>query len=151
MNYKNVIFQFLAGLFLMLGIKQFFIFADLNLLELISSLGKENFAYFADKSDRLGVVNKLQGLINAKIILGFIAILINYVILFILAYKRKLNWNISIIITIILGILHYFNIIQLSPISFVKINLVAAYLIPAFIVFILSVLFYYLSFKTSRN
>ena len=151
MNYKNVIFQFLAGLFLMLGIKQFFIFADLNLLELISSLGKENFAYFADKSDRLGVVNKLQGLINAKIILGFIAILINYVILFILAYKRKLNWNISIIITIILGILHYFNIIQLSPISFVKINLVAAYLIPAFIVFIVSVLFYYLSFKTSRN
>jgi hypothetical protein len=151
MNYKNTFFQFLAGLFLMLGIKQFFIFADLNLLELISSLGKENFAYFADKSDRLGVVNKLQGLINAKIILGFIAILINYIILFILAYKRKLNWNISIVITVILGILHYFNILQLSPISFVKINLVAAYLIPAFVVFILSVLFYYLSFKTSRN
>lgn len=151
MNYKNIFFQFLAGLFFVLGLKQFFIFADLNLLELISSLGKDNFAYFADKSDRLGVVNKLQGLINAKIILGFIAILINYVILFILAYKRKLNWNISIVITIILGVLHYFNILQLVPISFVKINLVAAYLIPAFIVFTLSVLFYYLSFKTSRN
>ena len=151
MNYKNIIFQFLAGFCLVLGLKQFFIFADLNLLELISLLGKENFVYFVDKSDRLGVANKLQGLINAKIILGFIAILINYVILFILAYKRKLNWYISIVITIFLSVLHYFKLLQLAPISFVKINLVLAYLIPAFVVFIISVLFYYFSFKTSRN
>ena len=57
MNYKNIIFQFLAGFCLVLGLKQFFIFADLNLLELISLLGKENFVYFIDKSDRLGVAN----------------------------------------------------------------------------------------------
>lgn len=151
MNYKNIIFQFLAGLCLVLGFKQFFIFTNLDLLDLITSMGKESFVFLANKSDRLGISNQLQELVHAKIILGFIAIIINYIILFILAFKKKLNWNTSIIITLILGVLHYFNLLELSPISFIKINLIAAYIIPAIVVLSLSIWFYFMSFKTSSN
>lgn len=151
MNFKNIFFQFLAGLFLILGFKQFFIFGDLDLLELISSMGKESFAYLAEKSDKFGISNKLQQLVNLKIILGFVAIIINYVMLFIIAFKNKLSWNISLIITVILVVLHFFNLLNLPPISFVKMNLVAAYMSPAIISILLAGLFYYSSYKTSRN
>lgn len=151
MNYKNIILQFLAGLLLLLGLKQFFIFADLDLLELISTMGKESFAYFAGKSDKFGISTKLNVLINTKIIIGFVAIAINYFILFTIAYKKKLNWNISLIITIILSCIHFFKWIELQPISFMKMNLIAAYMIPAILVLIVSGVFYLLSFKTTSR
>ena len=151
MNYKNILFQFLAGLFLLLGIKQFFIFIELDLLDLIASMGKEAFAYYADKSDKFGISNKITRLVQAKIILGFVGIIINYFILFVIAFKKKLNWNISIVITAILAIIHYFNVVEVSPISFIKINLIAAYMIPAFLSLALAGLFYFLSFKTSSK
>ena len=151
MNYKNIIFQFLAGLCLMIGIKQFFIFVDLDLIELIASMGKESFAYYADKTDKFGISNKITNLVQAKAILGFIAIAINYFILFALAFKKRLNWNISLGITIVLIVLHFFKIFELSPISFIQINLVAAYLIPAIIALVFAGLFYLLSFRTSSK
>ena len=151
MNYKNIIYQFLAGLFLVIGIKQFFIFVHFDLIELIYTMGKENFTFLAEKSNQLGISNQLQELNNAKIILGFVGIIINYIILAIIAYKHKQSGNIAIAITCVLVVLHFFKLIDLSPLSFIKINLVAAFLLPAFFALILSTLFYYLSFKTSRN
>lgn len=150
-NYKNIFFQFLAGLSLLLALKQFFIFIELDLLDLIASMGKESFSYYADKSDKFGISNKLQRLVNAKIILGFVAITINYFILFILAFKKRLNWNISILITILLSLIHFFKVFELVPISFVKMNLIVAYMIPALITIILSFVFYILAFKTTSK
>ena len=150
-SYKNILFQFLAGLLLMLGIKQFFIFIELDLLDLIASMGKETFSYYADKTDKFGISNKLQRLVHAKIILGFIGIAINYFILFFIAYKKRLNWNISIGITIILCFIHFFKLFELAPISFMQMNLILAYLIPAFLTIIISVVFYLMSFKTTSK
>lgn len=151
MNFKNILFQFLAGLCLMLGFKQFFIFADLDLIELISSMGKESFTYFANKSDKFGISEKITRLLQAQIILGFVAILINYFVLFFIAFKRKLNWNISLVITILLCLIHYFKLIDGYVISFLPINLVAAYIIPAFIYLLLAGILYVFSFRTTSK
>ena len=121
------------------------------MLELISSMGKESFTFLAEKSNQLGITNQLQDLNNTKVILGFVAIIINYIILAVIAYKHRLNGNIAIAITCILVVLHFFKLIDLSPISMIKINLIAAYLTPAVIAIIISAFFYYLSIKTSRN
>lgn len=150
-NYKNIFFQFIAGLLLLLGIKQFFIFIDLELLDLIASMGKESFSYFADKTDKFGISNKLQQLVKAKIILGFIAIAINYFILFVLAYKNRLNWNISLLITVVLSLIHFFKLVEIPPISSLQINLILAYMLPAFLALILSIVFYFLAFKTTSK
>lgn len=135
----------------MLGVKQFFIFIELDLLDLIASMGKESFSYYAEKSDKFGISNKLQRLVNTKIILGFVAIFINYFILFALAFKKRINWNISFAITIILCLIHFFKLFEIGPISFLKINLVIAYMIPAFVAIILSVVFYLMAFKTTSK
>lgn len=135
----------------MLGFKQFFIFADLDLIELISTMGKESFAYFANKSDKFGISEKITRLLQTQLVLGFIAILINYFILFILAFKRKLNWNISLVITLILCLIHYFKLIDSYIISFMPINLITAYLIPAFIYLLLAGVLYVISFRTSSK
>ena len=135
----------------MLGIKQFFIFIELDLLDLIASMGKESFSYYADRTDKFGISNKLQRLVNTKIILGFVAITINYFILFLLAYKKRLNWNISILITVILSLIHFFKLFELAPISFIKINLIVAYILPAFIAIVLSIFFYSMAFKTTSK
>jgi len=149
MSYKNILFQFLAGLFLMLGIKQFFIFIELDLLDLIASMGKDSFTYYAEKTDRLGISNKIESLSQAKIILGYIAITINYCILFMLAYKKRLNWNISIVITGILSVIHFFKLFELAPISFMQMNLVLAFMIPALFSIIASIVFYFMANKTT--
>lgn len=150
-NYKNILYQFLAGLGLMVGFKQLFFLGNIELLELISSMGKESFAYFANKSDRFGISNALQKLIVIKIVLGFVAIGINYVILFLLAFKKRLNWNISFAITIILIAVHYFNWIELSPLSLGSLNLIVAYTIPVVLTFVASFIFYMLAFRTSSK
>ena len=151
MKYKNIIYQFLAGLCLMIGIKQFFIFVDLDLIELIAAMGKESFAYYADKTDKLGISSKITQLVQAKAILGYIAIAINYFILFTLAFKKRLNWNISLGVTIVLIVLHFFKIGELSPISFIQMHLVAAYIVPAIIALTLAGFLYLLSFRTSSK
>lgn len=150
-NLKSILFQFFAAILLIMGIKQFYIFIELDLLELITSLGKDNFAYFAEKSDKFGISNKLKRLIYFKIILGFIAVAINYLILFIIAYKKHLNWNISLGITIIVGVLHYFKFLEILPISIIKISLISAYIIPAIICIILSIICYLIAYKSSSN
>ncbi|WP_322970841.1 hypothetical protein [Faecalibacter sp. LW9] len=151
MKIKHIIFQFLAGLFLMLGSKQLYVLGNIELLELISSMGKESFAYFANKSDRFGISSALQKLIIFKIVLGFVAIGISYIILFVMAYKKRWNWNIPLIISIVLGIIHYLNWIQLSPISLFSKQLMIAYLLPVIVSFGLSGLFYWLSFRTTSK
>ena len=151
MNFKNILFQFCAGLFLLLGFKQFFIFTDLDLIELISNMGKESFAYFANKSDKFGISTKITRLLQTQLILGFVAIMINYLVLFAIAFKQKLNWNISIVITVILCLIHYFKLIDGYVISFLPINLVAAYMIPAFIYLLLAGVFYVLSFRSTSK
>lgn len=151
MNYRNILFQFLAGLSLLLGFKLFFIFVELDLIDLIASMGKESFAYYAEKTDKFGISNKIKRLSQAKIILGYVAIAINYIILFIMAYKKRFNWNISFVITIILILIHFFKWIEIAPISFIKMNLVVAYLIPAFLLLLLAGIFYLLSFRTSSK
>lgn len=150
MNYKSILFQFLAGLFLLFGLKQFFIFVDLDLLELIVSLGKENFTYYAEKTDKFGIATTLKHMATAKFILGFVAIIINYVVLFYHAFKSKQNWNISLVITIVLVIIHYFKWIEPFPIDAFQQQLVLAYLLPAFISIILSLVAYRMAFTTKR-
>ena len=135
----------------MLGIKQLFFLIEVDLLDLIASMGKESFSYYANKTDKFGISLKIRRLVQTKIILGFIAILINYIILFYIAYKNKLNWNISIIITVILCVVHYFNLVEISPISFMRLNIVLAYLLPVLFTLSIGVLFYLLSFKTSSK
>lgn len=150
MNFKSIIFQFLGGIFLLFGFKQFFIFVDLDLLELIVSLGKENFAYYAEKTDKFGIATKLKYFSNTKLILGFVAIIINYIILFYKAYKQKLNWNISLCITLVLALMHYFKWIEPFPIPIFQQQLILAFLIPAGLAFVLSIVAYRIAFTTKR-
>lgn len=150
-SYKNILFQFLAGLCLLLGCKQLFFLGNIELLELISSMGKESFTYFANKSDRFGISTQLQKLLQIKIILGFVAIGINYIILFVIAYKKKTDWNIPIIISFVLGLIHYFNWIEISPISIQSIALVGAYLIPIILLIVLAIAFYTITYRTSSK
>lgn len=148
-NYKNILFQLMAGFFLLMSLKQLYVFADVDLMELIASMGKESFAYYAEKSDKFGIASKLQNLINCKTILGYAAIAVNYVILFVMAFKRGWNWNTSLGITLILCVIHYLNWLEVGPIALVNLNLVATYIIPSIIGFILAGICYRLAFKSS--
>lgn len=48
-NIKIFAIQLVASVLLFLGIQQFYVLAELDLIELIHSMGKDNFAFWSEK------------------------------------------------------------------------------------------------------
>jgi len=75
-NIKIFAIQLVASVLLFLGIQQFYVLAELDLIELIHSMGKDNFAFLVRKSDEFGISEKLKHLATMKTILSFVGIMI---------------------------------------------------------------------------
>ena len=71
---RILMIQLVASCLLFLGIQQLYVLAEMDLIELIHSIGKDNFAYYVQKSDEFGISNQLKRLSTTKIILSIIGI-----------------------------------------------------------------------------
>lgn len=145
---KITFIQLIASILLFLGIQQFYVIVELDLIELIHSIGKDNFSYYVQKSDEFGISQKLKHLATVKMILSFIGIALGYVVCTIINYKRNLDWKIAVFVAIVCFIIFQFKIINL-PIHYISTkNLAVAYFVPATISIIFSFLLYFFSLRT---
>ncbi|WP_313579522.1 hypothetical protein [Chishuiella sp.] len=144
---KVILIQLIASVLLFLGIQQFYILSELDLIELVHSIGKENFAYYVQKSDEFGISSKLKHLSTVKLILSFIGIVLGYIVSSIINYKKNLDYKIAIVTTILCFVIYQSKIINL-PINYISTNnLVIAYFVPASISIVISFCLFFLSDK----
>jgi len=142
---KITLIQLIASVLLFLGIQQFYILSELDLIELVHSIGKENFAYYVQKSDEFGISSKLKHLSTVKLILSFIGIVLGYIVSSIINYKKNLDYKIAIVTTMLCFIIYQSKIINL-PINYISTNnLVIAYFVPASISIVISFCLFFLS------
>ena len=147
-NLKIASIQLIASILLFLGIQQFYVIVELDLIELIHSIGKDNFSYYVQKSDEFGISEKLKHLSTVKMILSFIGIALGYIVCSIINFKRQLDWKIAVLIALICFIIFQFKIINL-PIHYIATkNLAIAYFVPATISILLSFILYFFSLRT---
>lgn len=140
--------QLVASILLFLGIQQFYVIVELDLIELIHSIGKENFSYYVQKSDEFGINNKLQHLSTVKMILSFIGIALGYAVCSIINFRRNLDWKIAVFTAVVCFIIFQFKLINL-PIHYISTkNLAIAYFVPATISIFLSFILYFFSLRT---
>lgn len=146
-NFKIFAIQLVASILLFLGIQQFYVLAELDLIELIHSIGKENFSYYVQKSDQFGISNKLKHLSTIKMILSFVAIVLSYIICSVINHKKQLDWKMALFVVISCFVVYQFKIINL-PIHYISTkNLAIAYFVPASIAVFISFFLYYLSYR----
>ena len=146
-NLKILAIQLVASILLFLGIQQFYVLAELDLIELIHSIGKENFSYYVQKSDQFGISNKLKHLSTIKMILSFVAIVLSYIICSVINHKKQLDWKMALFVVISCFAVYQFKIINL-PIHYISTkNLAIAYFVPASIAVFISFFLYYLSYR----
>ncbi len=146
-NIKIFAIQLVASILLFLGIQQFYVLAELDLIELIHSMGKDNFAYLVKKSDEFGISEKLKHLATMKMILSFVGIVLAYVLCSVINHKRNYDWKIAVTIVVLCFLVFQFRFINL-PINFISTkNLVLAYFFPATFSILISSAFYFLSYK----
>ena len=93
--------QLVASVLLFLGIQQFYVLAELDLIELIHSMGKDNFAFLVRKSDEFGISEKLKHLATMKTILSFVGIVLAYILCSVINHKRNYDWKMSVIIVVL--------------------------------------------------
>lgn len=147
-NLKIASIQLIASILLFLGIQQFYVIVELDLIELIHSIGKDNFSYYVQKSDEFGISEKLKHLATVKMILSFIGIALGYIVCSIINFKGQLDWKIAVLIALICFIIFQFKIINL-PIHYIATkNLAIAYFVPATISILLSFILYFFSLRT---
>ncbi|WP_413532376.1 hypothetical protein [Empedobacter brevis] len=148
-NFNIIIFaiQLAASILLFLGIQQFYVLAELDLIELIHSMGKDNFAFLVRKSDEFGISEKLKHLHTMKTILSFVGIVFAYILCSVINYKRNYDWKIATTIVAICFLVFQFRLINL-PINFISTkNLVLSYFVPATFSILISFGLYFLSYK----
>lgn len=146
-NLKIFTLQLVASILLFLGIQQFYVLAELDLIELIHSMGKDNFAFLVRKSDEFGISAKLKHLATMKTILSFIGIVLAYILCSVINHKRNYNWKIAVIIVVICFLIYQFRLINL-PLNFIPTNnLALAYFVPATFSIVISFVLYFLSYK----
>ncbi|MFV0155736.1 hypothetical protein OBK28_03850 [Empedobacter falsenii] len=146
-NIKIFVLQLVASILLFLGIQQFYVLAELDLIELIHSMGKDNFAFLVRKSDEFGISEKLKHLAIMKSILSFVGIVLGYIVASIINHKRNYDWKISVVIVAVCFLVFQFKLIHL-PINFIQTNnLAIAYFVPATISVVISFLLYFFSYR----
>ncbi len=146
-NIKIFAIQLVASILLFLGIQQFYVLAELDLIELIHSMGKDNFAYLVKKSDEFGISEKLKHLATMKMILSFVGIVLAYVLCSVINHKRNYDWKIAVTIVVLCFLVFQFRFINL-PINFISTkNLSLAYFLPATFSVLISFSLYFLSYK----
>jgi len=139
--------QLVASVLLFLGIQQFYVLAELDLIELIHSMGKNNFAFLVRKSDEFGISEKLKHLATMKTILSFVGIVLAYILCSVINHKRNYDWKMSVIIVVLCFLVFQFRLINL-PINFITTkNLALAYFVPATFSILISFVLYFLSYR----
>lgn len=146
-NLKIFILQLVASILLFLGVQQFYVLAELDLIELVHSMGKDNFAFLVRKSDEFGISAKLKHLATMKTILSFVGIVLAYILCSVINHKRNRNWKMAVIIVAVCFLIYQFRFINL-PISYIQTNnLALAYFLPATFSILISFVLYFLSYK----
>lgn len=146
-NIKIFAIQFVASVLLFLGIQQFYVLTELDLIELIHSMGKNNFAFLVRKSDESGISEKLKHLATMKTILSFVGIVLAYILCSVINHKRNYDWKMSVIIVVLCFLVFQFRLINL-PINFITTkNLALAYFVPATFSILISFVLYFLSYR----
>ncbi|WP_291119127.1 hypothetical protein [Empedobacter sp. UBA7248] len=146
-NIKIFAIQLVASVLLFLGIQQFYVLAELDLIELVHSMGKENFAFLVRKSDEFGISEKLKHLATMKTILSFVGIVLAYVLCSVINHKRNYDWKIAVTIVILCFLVFQFRLINL-PINFIATkNLALAYFVPAIFSILISFVLFFFSYK----
>lgn len=146
-NIKIFAIQFVASVLLFLGIQQFYVLTELDLIELIHSMGKNNFAFLVRKSDEFGISEKLKHLATMKTILSFVGIVLAYILCSVINHKRNYDWKMSVIIVVLCFLVFQFRLINL-PINFITTkNLALAYFVPATFSILISFVLYFLSYR----
>ena len=146
-NIKIFAIQLVASVLLFLGIQQFYVLAELDLIELIHSMGKDNFAFLVRKSDEFGISEKLKHLATMKTILSFVGIVLAYILCSVINHKRNYDWKIAVTIVVLCFLVFQFRLINL-PINFIATkNLALAYFVPAIFSILISFVLYFLSYR----
>lgn len=146
-NIKIFAIQFVASVLLFLGIQQFYVLTELDLIELIHSMGKDNFAFLVRKSDEFGISEKLKHLATMKTILSFVGIVLAYILCSVINHKRNYDWKMSVIIVVLCFLVFQFRLINL-PINFITTkNLALAYFVPATFSILISFVLFFFSYK----
>ncbi|MGV0845263.1 hypothetical protein ACTS9T_01535 [Empedobacter falsenii] len=146
-NIKIFTIQIVASVLLFLGIQQFYVLAELDLIELIYSMGKDNFAFLVRKSDEFGISEKLKHLATMKTILSFVGIVLAYILCSVINHKRNYDWKIAVTIVVLCFLVFQFRLINL-PINFIATkNLALAYFVPAIFSILISFVLYFLSYR----
>jgi len=146
-NIKIFAIQLVASVLLFLGIQQFYVLAELDLIELVHSMGKDNFAFLVRKSDEFGISEKLKHLATMKTILSFVGIVLAYVLCSVINHKRNYDWKIAVTIVVLCFFVFQFRLINL-PINFIATkNLALAYFVPATFSILISFVLYFFSYK----
>ena len=139
--------QLVASVLLFLGIQQFYVLAELDLIVLIHAMGKDNFAFLVRKSDEFGISEKLKHLATMKTILSFVGIVLAYILCSVINHKRNYDWKMSVIIVVLCFLVFQFRLINL-PINFIATkNLALAYFVPATFSILISFVLYFLSYR----
>ena len=146
-NIKIFAIQLVASVLLFLGIQQFYVLAELDLIELVHSMAKDNFAFLVRKSDEFGISEKLKHLATMKTILSFVGIVLAYILCSVINHKRNYDWKIAVTIVVLCFLVFQFRLINL-PINFIATkNLALAYFVPATFSILISFALYFLSYR----
>lgn len=147
-NFEIRIFaiQLVASILLFLGIQQLFVLTEMDLIELIHSMGKDNFAFLVRRSDEFGISDKLKTISTAKMILSILGISLAFIISSVINYKRGFDWKISLFILIVCFIVYQFNLINLPTKFFINESLEIAYIGTSIVSIILSLFIYFYSY-----
>lgn len=144
---KIFVLQLVASVLLFLGVQQFYVLAELDLIELIHSMGKDNFAFLVRKSDQFGISEKLKHLAFMKSILSLVGIVLGYILCSIINHIRNYDWRIAVVIVVLCFLVFQFNLINL-PINFIQTkNLAMAYFVPATSSIVISFILYFFSYR----
>lgn len=144
---KIFVLQLVASVLLFLGVQQFYVLAELDLIELIHSMGKDNFAFLVRKSDQFGISEKLKHLALMKSILSLVGIVLGYILCSIINHIRNYDWRIAVLIVALCFLVFQFNLINL-PINFIQTkNLAMAYFVPATSSIAISFILYFFSYR----
>lgn len=144
---KIFVLQLVASVLLFLGVQQFYVLAELDLIELIHSMGKDNFAFLVRKSDQFGISEKLKHLALMKSILSLVGIVLGYILCSVINHIRNYDWRIAVLIVVVCFLVFQFNLINL-PINFIQTkNLAMAYFVPATSSIVISFILYFFSYR----
>lgn len=144
---KIFVLQLVASVLLFLGVQQFYVLAELDLIELIHSMGKDNFAFLVRKSDQFGISEKLKHLALMKSILSLVGIVLGYILCSVINHIRNYDWRIAVVIVVVCFLVFQFNLINL-PINFIQTkNLAMAYFVPATSSIVISFILYFFSYR----